>query len=528
LHAEVKAAIETVGVEAFSFLKQIDDARRAVERRLRRKINKILGEYESDAAAAIEAGREPAYDAFFAEMRAAIQPEVTAMMTNEAVRVSSELGIVFDPAIINTDAVRWARQYTYDMVNGLTNTTRNLIRETTAAFIETPGMTTGDLVRMLQPAFGKDRAEMIGVTEVTRAYSEATNEVQELVNRTGLQMRRVWHTSQDDRVCIICGPLNGQPEEDWRGQFPDGPPAHPRCRCGEGLSLSSAEEHRAEAAVLAAEREQMLILEGRPLDTSPPVAAPTIPTRPIGIDEQGLLDEIAETQAYYEEARRAGRNAEAEGVKTYLDGVRDGLKNEQRINQALWDRYQMTPQGASDDIWRRLADELEHDGYEMYKKYTKEGISLAVDEMRGAKESGYMVVGKEQVMVNRGAFSVRQGVRVKGDMWAEAKEEMTEAAGELLRQAGFSSRDIAQANFEQRRRLLAELGEMEMTRTGRGRVSRIDRVPETARESVLEAVDYDRAATYANSALDPLHLPTLDAYGKMETADLIRSVILGQ
>ena len=81
------------------------------------------------------------------------------------------------------------------------------------------------------------RAEVIATTEVTRAYSAATNETQALLNETGLQMERVWNTQNDELVCPICGPLNQQPESVWAGEFPEGPPAHPNCRCGESLRV---------------------------------------------------------------------------------------------------------------------------------------------------------------------------------------------------------------------------------------------------------------------------------------------------
>lgn len=42
----------------------------------------------------------------------------------------------------------------------------------------------------------------------------------------------IWTTARDDRVCPICGPLDGRRYEIWRETFPSGPPAHPNCRCG--------------------------------------------------------------------------------------------------------------------------------------------------------------------------------------------------------------------------------------------------------------------------------------------------------
>lgn len=40
-----------------------------------------------------------------------------------------------------------------------------------------------------------------------------------------------WVTEYDGRVCPICAPLHGSPEEVWRKTIPQGPRAHPRCRC---------------------------------------------------------------------------------------------------------------------------------------------------------------------------------------------------------------------------------------------------------------------------------------------------------
>ena len=40
-----------------------------------------------------------------------------------------------------------------------------------------------------------------------------------------------WITANDAAVCPICGPLHQREYADWAERFPDGPPAHPRCRC---------------------------------------------------------------------------------------------------------------------------------------------------------------------------------------------------------------------------------------------------------------------------------------------------------
>jgi HK97 family phage portal protein len=46
----------------------------------------------------------------------------------------------------------------------------------------------------------------------------------------GFEWVRVWRTALDERVCPVCEPLEGVPEDFWAGCF-EGPPAHMRCRC---------------------------------------------------------------------------------------------------------------------------------------------------------------------------------------------------------------------------------------------------------------------------------------------------------
>jgi len=268
LNAEVVAAQEAVGVEgAFSFLKQTPlDVRMAAERRIKRKVQAILKERQAQAARAIEQGEQFDYEGLAEELRAAVQPELSALMVDNALRLSVEVGIGFDPAIINTEALRWAREYSYKLVTGLTDTTREVISEAMQAFVQTPGMTIGDIESLIEPAFGPVRAEMIAVTETTRAYSEATNKMQGLLQRETpeLAITRVWNTMNDELVCAICGPAEGAFENEWtRLSLPmDGPPAHVNCRCESSISFLTPEQLEAEFAERQAEREAWLREQG--------------------------------------------------------------------------------------------------------------------------------------------------------------------------------------------------------------------------------------------------------------------------
>ncbi|MCX7841361.1 MAG: phage head morphogenesis protein, partial [Anaerolineae bacterium] len=90
---------------------------------------------------------------------------------------------------------------------------------------------------LLTPAFDTSRADAIAVTEVTRAYAQAQRVYQDLLEREGLAMERVWYTMADDITCDICRALNRVVEEN--GEFfceinsktYDAPPAHVNCRC---------------------------------------------------------------------------------------------------------------------------------------------------------------------------------------------------------------------------------------------------------------------------------------------------------
>jgi hypothetical protein len=55
-------------------------------------------------------------------------------------------------------------------------------------------------------------------------------------------IRKIWITTDDDRLCKFCRKLNGETRglrEKFRTKFGvvDGPPAHPLCRCALGFKF---------------------------------------------------------------------------------------------------------------------------------------------------------------------------------------------------------------------------------------------------------------------------------------------------
>lgn len=101
--------------------------------------------------------------------------------------------------------------------------------------------------------FSPTRAETIAITEITTAITAAeTAARQDRANedpeqrakeqpRDGAQGQppvivsdgtiAIWQTAEDERVCPVCGPLHDARANRWATKFPEGPPAHPRCRC---------------------------------------------------------------------------------------------------------------------------------------------------------------------------------------------------------------------------------------------------------------------------------------------------------
>ena len=144
--------------------------------------------------------------------------------------------IQFDNTGFNARAYRVARDMVGEMIRGVDEVTLATVRDAVQSFVTTPGMTIGDLADALP--FGESRAEMIAVTETTRAYAEGERQA-------GIELRekypdvpviKTWFTNEDERVCEICGGLEGQEvpiEEPFMLdgiEYPE-PPAHPRCRC---------------------------------------------------------------------------------------------------------------------------------------------------------------------------------------------------------------------------------------------------------------------------------------------------------
>lgn len=158
---------------------------------------------------------------------------ITAAVRGGVILLTDMIDLDLDLTATNKEAAAAAREYVYDLVKGITDTSRDALREAVSAFVETPGMTIGDVIAALP--FDEQRAALIATTEITRAYATGQAAAGDALKEQYPDVRvvKTWYTNVDDRVCPICGPLHlvsAEMDEDFGGEF-DGPPGHPGCRC---------------------------------------------------------------------------------------------------------------------------------------------------------------------------------------------------------------------------------------------------------------------------------------------------------
>lgn len=159
------------------------------------------------------------------ELARELSPFIERTFVAAAGRLIAATPLGVDWAVVNQRAAEWARRYTFDLVRGITQTDMNVLRLSVSAYYE-QGQTMGQLIERLEQIFSPVRAEMVAVTEVTRAASEGEQEIARELAAEGINMIPVWQTNDDELVCPVCGPRDGQ-------EITDGvyPPLHPRCRC---------------------------------------------------------------------------------------------------------------------------------------------------------------------------------------------------------------------------------------------------------------------------------------------------------
>ncbi len=83
---------------------------------------------------------------------------------------SQNVPLDIDWTMVNTRAAKWAKKKAGELIKYIDGNTRDIVRQALTDFIQTPGMTIGDLVDRLP--FTETRARSVAVTETTRSYAQ--------------------------------------------------------------------------------------------------------------------------------------------------------------------------------------------------------------------------------------------------------------------------------------------------------------------------------------------------------------------
>jgi hypothetical protein len=179
----------------------------------------------------------------------AIEPVMVEMAKASALGLGGQAGILeqVNWALANDRAANWARGYTFDLVAGIDSTTRTRLGQLVSGYYKTPGQDLQGLAAGVAELFGPDRAELIAITETTRAAAEGEQALVDEIRAANpdINIVGIFLTSRDEFVCHkICKPLNGV-RDDGHGNFVnplDGQvyriPCHPFCRCGRGILIA--------------------------------------------------------------------------------------------------------------------------------------------------------------------------------------------------------------------------------------------------------------------------------------------------
>lgn len=223
-------------------LEQERKAQRAIARGLKTQRERLIGSLPDSGGDFARWAQQDLEDALTRGMSEAALRRALIQSVDLGVSVAvsqfDSIGFGFDWTLANNDARKWAEQHVGQLIRDIDATTLERTRRAVAAWVDN-GEPLSRLVEELIPVFGAGRAELIASTEVTRAYAEGNRQA---YHASGVVTRWIWRTSEDERVCPICGPLADATvkiDGDFSGFLPDNvrrgtitmPPAHPRCRC---------------------------------------------------------------------------------------------------------------------------------------------------------------------------------------------------------------------------------------------------------------------------------------------------------
>lgn len=158
--------------------------------------------------------------------------DATQLGIQNGVELFESVNVGVNWQLANTYAQQHAKNYAYGLVADLNATTTAKLQTVISKWVA-DGKPLKDLQAEIMAEgagiWDARRAELIAVTEVTRAYEMGSLTIYNQVDGVeGIE----WATSMDEHVCRICEPMDKE-KGDLQGKYANGMriPAHPGCRC---------------------------------------------------------------------------------------------------------------------------------------------------------------------------------------------------------------------------------------------------------------------------------------------------------
>ena len=179
-----------------------------------------------------------------------VSPILRQVFNTKLIVASTTGGVPVDREKYKTASQVWAENHKIQLGKELEATTLKDLQRAVVELVQDPRERVENLDEALRlrlfKTLGPYRTKMIAITEVARAKSAAINEFyDELIedDEPGEESAvKRWATQLDEKVCAICGPLDDTLQEVWINSFPEGPPAHPNCRCEIGVEKTKPAE----------------------------------------------------------------------------------------------------------------------------------------------------------------------------------------------------------------------------------------------------------------------------------------------
>lgn len=194
--------------------------------------------------------------------REAIEKVFASVFRQSADALAEQLELPFDESM-NATSRTFITYYTGEFCDAIVTNTNRWTQRIERDYIEKEQQQKA-IKDFAKTVFGKikdqvlsaKRAATIAITEVTRMATAGERMIANVWNRIfgrkkpPLEVRETteqrpegdtaesvekliakWFTAGDERVCPLCGPLDGVFQYKWPSDAGTGPPRHPKCRC---------------------------------------------------------------------------------------------------------------------------------------------------------------------------------------------------------------------------------------------------------------------------------------------------------